>query len=84
MAARADHTGNLIRPSLESGIMVICDRYVDSSLAYQGAGRGLDAELIRSLNRFATAGLTPDRLLDPTAANVGDPHAVVADLLFQC
>lgn len=63
LAARADHVSNLIRPSLEDGITVICDRFVDSSVAYQGAGRGLDPALIRQLNDFATGGLVPDLTL---------------------
>ncbi len=60
LAARADHVSNLIKPSLEQGITVICDRFVDSSIAYQGAGRGLDPELILQLNSFATGALQPD------------------------
>jgi len=59
-AARADLVANAIRPALEAGRVVLCDRYDDSTLAYQGAGRGLDARLLRSLNLAATGGLTPD------------------------
>jgi dTMP kinase len=50
-------------PLLESGQWVLLDRFVDSSLAYQGAGRGLGVEAIRSLNELATGGLRPDRTL---------------------
>ena len=50
-------------PLLDAGQWVLLDRFVDSSLAYQGAGRGLGVEAIRALNEFATGGLTPDRTL---------------------
>jgi len=59
-AARADHAYNLIRPALERGAVVICDRYIDSSVAYQGVARGLGADYIRSLSEWATSGLIPD------------------------
>ena len=59
-AARADHAHNLIRPALERGAIVICDRYIDSSVAYQGVARGLGADYIRSLSEWATVGLIPD------------------------
>lgn len=60
LAARAEHVQYLIQPSLEKGAIVLCDRYIDSSLAYQGFGRGLDLDFIRQANNFATAGLSPD------------------------
>ncbi len=63
LAARADHVQRLIRPGLDEGTTVICDRFVDSTVAYQGAGRGLDMGLIGKLNHFATSGLVPDLTL---------------------
>jgi dTMP kinase len=59
-AARAQLVSSVIRPALEAGKIVICDRYIDSSVAYQGYGRGLSIESIESINDFATAGLIPD------------------------
>ena len=60
-AARAQHAREIIAPALERGDWVLCDRFVDSSEAYQGGGLGLDREFIRAMNAFATAGLTPAR-----------------------
>lgn len=59
-AARADHATNLIRPALENGSIVICDRYLESSVAYQGYGRNLGGTYIRELSEWATQGLLPD------------------------
>lgn len=59
-AARAELVERVIRPALGEGRVVISDRYVDSSLAYQGAGRGLNASDVADVNRFATGGLMPD------------------------
>jgi dTMP kinase len=59
-ADRAQHIAEVIKPSLEAGKLVICDRFIDSTMAYQGYGRGLDFALIRQLNQIATGGLTPD------------------------
>ena len=60
MADRAQHVGQVLRPHLDSGGIVLCDRYADSSVAYQGYGRGLDLAEIASLNAYATGGITPD------------------------
>lgn len=60
-AARADHVRNGLRPALAGGAVVVCERYLDSSLAYQGAGRGLGVAEVRVLNERAVDGLTPDR-----------------------
>jgi dTMP kinase len=62
-AARAQLVAEELRPLLEAGEWVLLDRFVDSSLAYQGAGRRLGVEHIRALNEFATGGLHPDRTL---------------------
>jgi dTMP kinase len=62
-AARAQLVAERLRPLLAAGRWVLLDRFVDSSLAYQGAGRGLGVEAIRRLNAFATGGLVPDRTL---------------------
>jgi dTMP kinase len=62
-AARAQLVTERLRPLLDAGRWVLLDRFVDSSLAYQGAGRGLGVEEVRSLNEFATGGLRPDRTL---------------------
>lgn len=59
-AARAQHTARVILPALARGDHVVCARYLDSSLAYQGAGYGIDAEEIRRLQRFATYETLPD------------------------
>ena len=63
LAARAQHTERVIRPSLEAGLTVVCARYIDSTVAYQGYGSGLDLELIHRMNAFATGGLVPDLTL---------------------
>lgn len=59
-AARAQHTAEVIRPALARGEWVVCARYLDSSLAYQGYGYGNDLQELRALQDFATAGLRPD------------------------
>lgn len=59
-AARAEHVAALIEPSLAAGKTVICDRFIDSSVAYQGLGRHLGAERIRELSAWATNGLSAD------------------------
>lgn len=59
-AARAQIVAELIRPALAAGAIVICDRYADSTMAYQGYGLGLDLDALRAITRFATGGLVPD------------------------
>jgi len=59
-AARAQHIDEVIRPALTSGAIVLCDRFTDATVAYQGFGRGLDQSLIKNLNETATADCTPD------------------------
>jgi dTMP kinase len=60
LADRRQHTLQVVLPALEQGAWVLCDRYADSTLVYQGYGRGLDIALIRRLNALATGDLTPD------------------------
>jgi dTMP kinase len=62
-AARADHVDKTIRPALEAGKWVLSDRFVDSSLAYQGGAGGLGIETVRAINSFAIEGLFPSRTL---------------------
>jgi dTMP kinase len=62
-AARAQLVATLVRPLLEGGTTVLLDRFVDSSLAYQGAGRGLGVAAVRAINDFGTGGLAPDLTL---------------------
>ena len=59
-AARAELCARLVRPALEAGRQVVCDRFVDSTVAYQGAARGLGTELVERLNEIAIAGCLPD------------------------
>jgi dTMP kinase len=58
-ADRAQHVAEVIRPALEAGKLVLCDRFVDSSIAYQGYGRNIDIKLIKDLNELSTGGLRP-------------------------
>ena len=62
-AARADHVRQVIRPALEAGNWVVCDRFSDATAAYQGAGKGVPSELIQQLAEAAHPGLRPDRTL---------------------
>ena len=79
-AARAENVAAVIRPALARGEDVVCDRYLDSSVAYQGAGRGLGEGQVRDLSLLVTGGLLPDRtflvLLDPAEAmrRAGEHH----------
>lgn len=59
-AARGDHAARVIRPALDAGEIVVCDRYLDSSVAYQGIARGLGAQRVADLSLWATGGLIPD------------------------
>lgn len=77
-AARAQHVDQVIRPALERDAVVVCDRYVDSSVAYQGGGRGLGLDTVLELNLLAVGGLLPDRTflvevdVETALARVGD------------
>jgi dTMP kinase len=62
-AARTQHVAEVIRPALAKGQIVLCDRYVDATYAYQGGGRSLDVNLIGSLNQVASDGINPDLTL---------------------
>lgn len=62
-AARSQHVAEVIKPALREGAVVLCDRFSDSTLAYQGYARGLPLRAIRTMNGFATNGLTPDLTL---------------------
>ncbi|MBI2870002.1 MAG: dTMP kinase [Chloroflexi bacterium] len=73
-ASRAELVSEVIRPGLQAGKIVICDRFADSTLAYQGFGRGLDLDMVRSVNETGSLGLKPDLtvLLDiPAAEGLG-------------
>ena len=60
LASRVQHLTDIILPAMEKGAVVLCDRFADATLAYQGYGRRLGASVIRHLNRFASAGLVPN------------------------
>ncbi len=63
LADRAQHVGECVRPALDRGKWVVCDRYSDSTIAYQGYGRGMDLSVLRSLCSAASGGLWPDKTL---------------------
>ncbi len=63
LADRANHVSSVIRPALEEGTLVLCDRFADSTLVYQAYARGLDETFARAGNAFATGGLVPDLTL---------------------
>jgi dTMP kinase len=83
LADRAQHVEEKLLPSLKEGKIVICDRYLDSTLAYQGYARGLDIAKILELNSFASQGLMPDLTLifDITAENASKRLGKVKDRL---
>ncbi len=63
LAARVEHVRKLILPKLQAGVVVLCDRFIESSIAYQGYGRGLPVKTIEMMNRFAIKGRYPDLTL---------------------
>lgn len=63
LADRAQHIDTIVKPAIDAGKIVLCDRHIDSTAAYQGYGRGLDLEQINYLNNIATSGLKPDLTL---------------------
>lgn len=79
-AARADHVESLIRPALEAGKWVVCDRFLDSTLAYQGAAGKLGVDIVRSINATAVGETMPDlTILLRTNVDVGTRRAQVRD-----
>jgi dTMP kinase len=86
-ADRAEHVERVVRPALARGVVVVTDRYVDSSLAYQGAGRPLDADDVARLSAFATGGLVPELTvlldLDPVEGlrRAGEPDRLEGEPL---
>ncbi len=86
-ASRAQHVAQVIKPAIEAGKIVICDRFVDSSYAYQGCGRGLDLRLIADVNRVAIDGISPDVTffldIDPETAIKRRIDATGADRIEQ-
>jgi dTMP kinase len=85
IAARAQHVVEVIAPALEAGRILISDRYADSSVAFQGYGRGLDLALVNELNKVATRSITPDLTivldLEPAEAQSRLSHRPVGGLL---
>lgn len=85
-ASRRQHVVEVIRPSLDAGMIVISDRYTDATLAYQGFGRTLDFDVLRHLNQLATGGLLPDLTLVfdlPEMAGLGRARARNVELAME-
>jgi dTMP kinase len=85
-ASRRQHVVEVIRPSLDVGMIVISDRYTDATLAYQGFGRTLDFDVLRQLNQLATGGLFPDLTLVfdlPETAGLGRARARNVELSME-
>lgn len=86
-ADRAQHVDEIVRPALAAGATVICDRWVDSSIAYQGAGRGMSMMRIAELSRWATDGIEPDLTIlldiDPAVGLARAGRRGAADRLEQ-
>ena len=83
-ASRAQHVHQVILPNLQSGIHVLCDRYGDASIAYQGVGRDLTVRLVRDANRLATGGLQPDvTILIDVDPEIGLSRARIRNLKFD-
>ena len=79
-ADRAQHVAEVIRPALEEGRMILCDRFTDATVAYQGYGRGVDMVFIEEMNRRATGGLIPQcTILLDCSVDVGMARAVGED-----
>ncbi|MBG93204.1 MAG: dTMP kinase [Chloroflexi bacterium] len=79
LSARAQLSAEIIKPALKRGAIVICDRFTDSSIAYQHYGRGIKKSIVEDLNAIATEGLTPDRTilldLDPAIGSMRNVQA---------
>lgn len=89
-ADRAEHINSSIKPALDEGKIIICDRFCDSTIAYQGYGRGIDLDIINTLNNIATQSLQPDMTIlfdiDPEVSlqRAKDPNKFEAEgLVFQ-
>ncbi len=86
-ASRAQHVAEVIQPAVKSGKIVICDRFVDSSYAYQGAGREMDLKMIADVNRVAINGMVPDITffldIDPEVAIKRRINSTGADRIEQ-
>jgi dTMP kinase len=86
-ASRAQHVAQVIKPAIDAGKIVICDRFVDSSYAYQGSGRGVDLKIVADVNRVAIDGMIPDMTffldIDPEIAIKRRINSTGADRIEQ-